>query len=285
MGPADSPADSASGRHPWSGRASTPASAPVAALVFVDDLDALVVAAEDAHHLLRVLRLRPGEVVVAADGAGGWRHCRVTSVRPAADGRPTTGLLEAAGPVEQAADPAETVTVGFVPVKGERPEWVVQKLTELGVDRIVLLRSARSVVKWEGDRAARALERLGRVAREAAAQSRRARLPAVEGIWDLGRLGAALAPDPLRLADPGGEPLPGAARALVIGPEGGWEEAERAAPGTDRCTLGPTVLRAETAAVAAGTVLCALRDRWLAPGPGSPDCAPGGPREIPARSE
>ena len=69
--------------------------------------------------------------------------------------------------------------MAFAPVKGERPEWVVQKLTELGIDRIVPLFSERSVVRWSGARGQATVERLRRVAREAAAQCRRVWLPEV----------------------------------------------------------------------------------------------------------
>lgn len=242
-----------------------PARVDAAAQVFVDDLEALVVEDEDAHHLVRALRLRPGEVVVAADGRGGWRPCLIAA---GADRRGTTdgaGLLEPDGPVEHEQSPTPAVTVAFVPVKGERPEWVVQKLTELGVDTVVVLRSARSVVHWDGDRGERSLERLRRVAREAAAQSRRARLPELRGVVGLSELGAALAPAPLALADPGGGRLHPGVLALAVGPEGGWDQAERELPGTERISLGPSILRAETAAVAAGTLLCALRDGRLGP--------------------
>lgn len=245
-----------------------PASVDAAAQVFVTDLDSLVVDEGDAHHLVRVLRLRPGERVVASDGRGRWRACRIAgSVGPgagaSAPAAPGRVLLEADGPVHDDVEPPSPVTVAFAPVKGDRPEWVVQKLTELGVDRIVVLRTARSVVRWDGGRAERALERLGRVAREAAAQSRRSRLPSVQGVWSLGQLGDALAPEPVALADPGGGELPHALRALAVGPEGGWEDAERSGAGLPSVGLGPTVLRAETAAVAAGTLLCALRDGRL----------------------
>lgn len=245
-----------------------PAAVDAVAQVFVDDLDALVVDEGDAHHLLRALRLRPGEVVVAADGRGRWRQCRVTSTAGGAGSASPveaagSGLLEADGPVRDDGGPPEPVTVAFAPVKGERPEWVVQKLTELGVDRIVVLRTARSVVRWEAGRAERALERLERVARGAAAQSRRSRLPLVQGVWSLTELTGALSPEPVALADPGGTGLPGTLRALAVGPEGGWDGAERRGAGLARVDLGPTVLRAETAALAAGTLLCALRDRRL----------------------
>ena len=91
---------------------------------------------------------------------------------------------------EAALEPA--LTVVFAPTKGERPEWVVQKLTELGIDRIVPLRSERSVVRWSGQRGQATAERLRRVAREAAAQCRRVWLPEVAdtiAFEDLGALG------------------------------------------------------------------------------------------------
>jgi 16S rRNA (uracil1498-N3)-methyltransferase len=131
----------------------------------------------------------------------------------------------------------------------------VQKLTEAGVDRIVPFCSSRSVVRWSGERGEGHLARLGRVAREAAMQCRRAWLPEVGPLAEFadlaGRPGATL-------ADRGGDP-PSLARPLVlVGPEGGWSDEELAA-NPRRVGLGPHVLRAETAAVAAGLLLCALR--------------------------
>ncbi len=89
------------------------------------------------------------------------------------------------------------LTVGFALVKGERPELIVQKLTELGIDRIVPFVAERSVVRWDGDRAAGHVERLRRVAREAAMQSRRCWLPEVVGRRRLRRRSLA-AGDPVR---------------------------------------------------------------------------------------
>jgi 16S rRNA (uracil1498-N3)-methyltransferase len=155
------------------------------------------------------------------------------------------------------------VTVAFAPTKGDRPDWVVQKLTELGVDRIVPLATTRSVVRWEGERGRRAVERLTRVAREASAQCRRARLPQVDSVSTLDELGSEAGPG-LVLAHPGGG-APSLDRSVVaVGPEGGWDpdEVARFGPGLG---LGPTVLRAETAAVAAGTLLCGLRAGLVAP--------------------
>src|SRR5207248_10476150 len=90
-----------------------------AAHVFVADLDALELDADDAHHLSRSLRLRPGELVTAADGAGRWRRCTWTGAG-----------LEADGTVAFDQRPAPALTVAFAIPKGDRPEWIVQKLTE-----------------------------------------------------------------------------------------------------------------------------------------------------------
>ena len=173
------------------------------------------------------------------------------------------GRLVAEGTVGSCDRPVPALCVAFAPVKGDRTEWAVQKLTELGVDRIAVLRSTRSVVHWEGDRRHRALDRLRRVAREAAAQSRRARLPEVLDAGDADALAAALAPVPLALADPSGPPPPPSVRAVAVGPEGGWSDEERAGAGL-LVSLGPAVLRAETAAVSAAALLCARRDGLLA---------------------
>ena len=236
-----------------------------AAQVFVADLASPEPHGDDAHHLAQVLRLRPGETVIASDGEGAWRVCRYRA------GSDPSRSLEPDGPLRHEQRPAEPVCIGFVPTKGDRPEWVVQKLTEQGVDRVVMVRSARSVVRWEHERAARAVERLRRVARLAAAQSRRAWLPSVEGVLPLAELAAELggvsAPGgsgPLALAQPGGAPPVSGTTALAVGPEGGWDESELGL--ADRLVgLGPRVLRAETAAVAAGYLLCALRDGVIAP--------------------
>jgi 16S rRNA (uracil1498-N3)-methyltransferase len=190
-----------------------------------------------------VLRLRAGDEITVSDGAGGRRLCRFG---PA---------LEPAGEIERQPRLAPTVTVGFAVVKGQRPEWAVQKLTEIGVDRIVPLVAARSVVRWPAGEASTQLSRLRRVAREAAMQSRRVWLPVVAGVAGVEELAATPG---VALAHPGGE-APALDRPVVlVGPEGGWDDGELAsAPAL--VGLGPSVLRTETAAVVAGTLLCALR--------------------------
>lgn len=231
---------------------------PAAAHVFVASLSATVeVAADDGRHLARVLRLRPGEAVTAADGRGAWRPYAVASV---AGG---SVRLEARGPerVEPRLRPG--LAVAFALTKGDKPELAVQKLTELGVDRILPVLAERSVARPDPDRAATAAARWRRVAEEAARQCRRARLPDVADLAPLASLDghpglvvadrAGASPSGLAVP-PGGELL------VVVGPEGGLApaEVERLRPWA-RLNLGAHVLRAETAALAAGAVLGAVR--------------------------
>ncbi len=230
-----------------------------AAMVFVTDPRAPVVDPADARHLLDVLRLRPGEPVIASDGCGVWVPCRVGPSTAGRGGRAADpgSLLVPEGEAVTSTPGGPSLTVAFAPVKGDRPEWVVQKLTELGVDRVVPLRANRSVVRWEGDRGDRQVDRLRRVAREASAQSRRVWLPEVSAVCRLDALVGLTGVAPV-LADPGGGPPSVDRPVIAVGPEGGWDDDERATV-RGSVGLGPTVLRAETAAVVAGALLCALR--------------------------
>lgn len=218
---------------------------PAAAHVFVADLAEVALSTEDAHHLDRVLRLRPGEEVTASDGRGGWRSCVYSG----------GGLVSPAGPVSVVPRPAPAVVVAFALTKGERPEWTVQKLVEAGVDRIVPFVAARSVVRWDAEKAERQVARLRAVARGAAMQSRQVFLPAVS---ELAAFEAVAGMEGAALAAQGGAPPSLYHPVVLVGPEGGWDPAELAV-GLPGVSLGPTVLRAETAAVAAGVLLCALR--------------------------
>jgi 16S rRNA (uracil1498-N3)-methyltransferase len=242
------------------------ARAAAVAQVLVADPGDPVVDPDDRHHLARVLRLRPGEPVIATDGRGSWSSCRYRG-----DG---DRALEPDGPTMFEPPLRPALAVAFAPAKGDRPEWVVQKLTELGIDRIVPLATARSVVRWDRDRdrdrADRAVARLGRVAREAAGQSRRVWLPEVTGVRTLATLaddltrpadrgsGGPAGGEGLALAQLGGDRPTAATTVVAVGPEGGWAPEELAI-GTATVGLGPSVLRAETAALAAGAILAGLR--------------------------
>ncbi len=212
--------------------------------VIVASLDVVELDDETVHHLTRVRRLRLGDPITVSDGRGRW-----------AEGRWAGQTVELTGPPVEVARPTVTVSVAFSLVKGGRPELVVQKLTELGVDRIVPFVSERSVVRWDEVRGTRHHARLTRVAREAAQQSKRIWLPEVEPVTSFadlaGRAGAVV-------ADLVGGPLTGVPELVLVGPEGGWSEVEREA-GLSSVNLGDTVLRAETAAIVVGALVCALR--------------------------
>lgn len=231
-------------------------------MFFVADLDDPALSPEDRHHAERVLRLRRGEPVVVGDGAGRWRPARWAS------------RLEPAGDVVEERKPVAALTVAFALVKGSKPELVVQKLTEVGIDRIVPFVADRSVVRWDEARSTRAVQRWRAVARAAAMQSKRVWLPEVDDVVDFAT--AAAAPATVR-SDMGGRAPSRWDRRVLVGPEGGWSDTERGHP-LEAVSFGPNVLRAETAAIAVGAILVALREGTVAPAPapGGSDDPPGG---------
>lgn len=220
-------------------------------VVYVDDLDRPALSADDRHHLERVLRVRPGQEIALCDGNGSWQRFRFDrELRSGSDRN-----------FDKA--PEQDVSVSVAVVKGDRPDWMVQKLTEVGVDRLLLVATDHSVVTWPADRVSRNLDRFRRIAAAAAAQSHRSRLPQIEGV--LGFEAAAVIGGSV-LAEPGGGPLPEGTRNILVGPEGGWSEAERR-HNLATIGLGDHILRTETAAVAAATLLVMVRSRLVVPAP------------------
>jgi 16S rRNA (uracil1498-N3)-methyltransferase len=239
--------------------------------VFVADLAAPELEPADAHHLAQVLRLDDGDPVVAADGTGAFCPCRIEIARSTPAGAPRTRRpalvrLQRDGAIAETAAPDPPLGVGFALHKGERPEWAVQKLTELGIDRIITFTTERTVVRLDAAAARRRGDRLRRVAREAAAQCRRLTLPFVDdpvGYAEvLTRFGTGLA-----VAEPEAPPITAAMTCVLVGPEGGFTDGELArAPAL--VGLTDTVLRTETAAVTAGALLVAIRSGRLRPAVG-----------------
>lgn len=229
---------------------------------YLDRLDdECTLTGDAAHHLQRVRRVRAGEVLTGADGHGRWRTYDVVANH--ADGGARGLALRATSEVIREPHLTPALTVAFALTKGERPELAVQKLTELGVDTIVLMRAARSVVKWDDAKATTAITRLRAIAREAGAQSRRARLPVLDGpvlpsalAGRVGLLvgdGRGVAAHELVLPTSG-------EWVIVIGPEGGFDATELEQFGdAPRVAVGPFVLRAETAALAVASAVAGRR--------------------------
>ncbi|WP_419804020.1 RsmE family RNA methyltransferase [Terriglobus sp.] len=216
---------------------------------------------DQAAHLARVLRAQPGQIFDVV--AGGFLHrAEVTSVR---EDEVTFALHE-----EHAADAALPVHLLLAVFKFDHFEWGVEKATELGVARLTPV-LARRTEKHLAQAAAKRVERWRRIAHEASQQSRRSDVPAID---DPQPLAAAIqtvdAPLRILLAETEEEnsllaALAAAASsqnvALAIGPEGGWtaEEMQRfSAAQWQHVTLGPRILRAETAAISALAIASAF---------------------------
>jgi 16S rRNA (uracil1498-N3)-methyltransferase len=224
----------------------------------------MIVTAADHRYLFRVRRLRAGDPVTLFDGAGREAEAVVQSV--SADQAVLS--VDAPRPVQPA--PHCRVIVLQALIKGERMDWCIQKLVELGVDAIVPVDTERTVVKLAGERARKRRARFVDIARDAARQSRRARIPEVHDIASLDHALAEAADCALKLVLWVGESgrglrsalpdQPPASVCLLVGPEGGFteDEIERATrAGFMTVGLGPYILRAETAALSATAIVAA----------------------------
>lgn len=214
-----------------------------------------------AHHALRVLRLSVGDDVALFNGEGGEYPGRIAEA-----GRVVRVQLGDWHAVERES-PLDMTLAQALP-SGDKMDFVVQKAVELGVARIQPLLAARSVVRLSGERAARRVEHLRQVAISACEQCGRNRLPEIAPILDLRQWLGQLAQDNeiwrLLLSPQGGRrprELAGRRFLLLVGPEGGLDKEEAAAArlaGFADLSLGPRILRTETAGPAALAALGAL---------------------------
>jgi 16S rRNA (uracil1498-N3)-methyltransferase len=221
---------------------------------------------EQSNYLLRVLRLGPGGEVRLFNG----RHGEWDAAISAATGRKAeVSPVALRRPQPPLASPAMTLL--FAPVKKDQTDLIVEKATELGAVRIAAVLTQRTQTRTVR------LDRFRKIALEAAEQTERLDLPEIA---DAAPLDAALAALPsgtaLIFCDEAGDARPAAAlmadlkgrgAALLIGPEGGFTPEERAflrdRPGTHPVSLGPRILRAETAAIAAMSLWQATCGDWV----------------------
>ena len=236
-------------------------------VAFLREPGRVTLSEEESRHLRDVLRLRAGDEAQVFDGEGREFACVVAE----AGGRRGGATLEVRGAAEPPSPESPLgLTLAVALLKGEKFDLVVQKATELGAARVVPVETRRADVRLRDERdALKRVERWRRLALEAAKQSGRARVPAVEGPAAFeGFVGRATHADGARVlfAEGGGAPLSSLLTAdgarpsdvtALVGPEGGWEGGEVAharARGWAVVTLGGRTLRAETAAV----TVCAL---------------------------
>jgi 16S rRNA (uracil1498-N3)-methyltransferase len=251
----------------------------VRTLFYVEALPApgelAVVDGEEGFHAATVRRIRAGEELDLADGAGTVGRCVVEDT---AKGRLTARVQDR----HVVPPPRPTVTVVQALPKSERSELAIELATEAGADGFVAWQAARCVARWDGPaKVDKGLRRWRAVARAAARQSRRAQIPPVDGLVSTRDLVESTRSAPegtvLVLHESASRRLPdldlesAETLTLVVGPEGGIADEEIAAltaAGAVAVRLGPTVLRTSTAAAVALGALGALTMRWSGHTPG-----------------
>lgn len=228
---------------------------------FIENIcgDKFVITGEDARHMTKSLRMRAGEIITVSDGQGMDYGCEITGMDEI--GVHVKVLYSQPSNVE--ANVKVTLYQGLP--KGDKMDLIVQKAVELGVYKIAPVLTERSVSRPDGKSAAKKRERWQKIAEEAAKQSGRGLIPVVENIktfdeitWDNC--------EPLKILfyEGGGAPMQAILKnypeqiALLIGPEGGWDKNEvevLESAGARTATLGPRILRTETAPLAALSVV------------------------------
>ncbi len=215
------------------------------------------------HHLRDSLRVRPGDSLALNDGCGTRYRVEVTRV---------TSQVIVSRIIDRLTEPApktSPIVLGQSLIKGDKMDWVIQKATELGVAAIAPIHSTHSVIKPNPERLEHQRSRWERIARDAAQQSERWTIPTIADPVDLAEICRQYASAPLKgiLVERSNGPslsaipLPSGHQrpiVLLIGPEGGWApEEQRLAQeqGFLLLALGPRILRAETAAIAALSIL------------------------------
>lgn len=221
--------------------------------------DSVILSPGDIHHLVNVMRASVGDTIEIVD-QGALFFATITSIDPL-----DIRVIES----KQQGYKRLGITLIYALPKGDKLDLVVQKATELGVDRIVLFQSIRSVVRWNSNDVARKIARLEKIAKQASEQSRRLSIPPIS-YYD--KIDNALEiNDGIKLiaseSHAGKPPLnvkfaPYEEVTIIIGPEGGFENCEidkAKRNGYIEVSLGPTILRTETAAIAALAMLVYMK--------------------------
>ncbi|MFM6968532.1 MAG: 16S rRNA (uracil(1498)-N(3))-methyltransferase [Microbacteriaceae bacterium] len=222
---------------------------------------------DEAHHAAQVARLREGESIEISDGQG-WRAAGTARLV-------SKSVVEVSVSNPVFEEPRQqTMTLVQALAKGDRDEMAVQASTELGVARVIPWQAERSISRWDGDKRAKGVARWQSIAREAAKQSVRSRIPVVADPVSTAQIVAACDGATVLVLDPRapvgiGEwaraNLSATGIALVVGPEGGISDAEVSiltAAGATAVHVGTDIMRTSTAGPAAIAALRALLGEW-----------------------
>jgi len=220
---------------------------------------------QEARHIATVLRLAPGATITLFDGSGSYFEARLTKITP---NRVEAKIISITPYIETSDTYRPALHLAIALLKGKKMDFIIQKATELGVDSLHPFRSQYCAVH---DYAANKLSRWQKIALEACKQCNRPKPPAIQEVADLKNLLAASGQEKhdLKLIfweETGGEPLQQTlgppqeikSAMILIGPEGGFssDEVEDAVTaGYKSVTLGRQILRSETAAITAISIL------------------------------
>ena len=231
----------------------------------------ITVSGSDAAHIAKSLRMKPGESVTVCGGQGIDFLCEITELSE------QTVQLRVVDTVVTQSEPSLRVTLYQGLPKGDKLEWIIEKTIELGVSRIVPVLMQRSVSRPDAKSAAKKHERYNKLALSAAKQCGRGMIPEVAPMAPFREILPLLNAHDLVIFfyECGGQPLSEAVAdinrsawkdiAIVIGPEGGFDPAEAEAlqaAGAFTATLGPRILRTETAPLAALSALMYGTGNW-----------------------
>ena len=220
-----------------------------------------LITGDDAHHIIRVLRMKPGERITMCDEAQICHECVIERI----DSDAVTVVITSSAPCIH--EPDIHLTLYQALPKGEKMDMIVQKSIELGIYRIVPVLSARCVSRPDAKSMKKKVERWNKIAKAAAMQSRRGFIPIVSPIVSFSDAVKAADDSPIICYELGGVAMeqaikPGAkSLSLFIGSEGGFEQSEVDAVlsrGGTAVGLGRRILRAETAPLAAASVIMYL---------------------------
>ncbi len=213
--------------------------------ILVDDIEKPELSEEKLHHLKRVRRIKTGSNVTATDGRGAWGVFRFTGE-----------LLENADAVYYSEKREPAITIAISITKSGKLDLTVQKLTEIGVDELILFTAENSVPIWSGPKKSKNEQRLNRIIQSALEQSKGIWMPKLSflpSFSDVAQISG------MAMADYNGEQITGSCRCLAIGPEGGWSPAEDSL-NLPKVSLSNQVLRAETAAIVGASLMSAYGD-------------------------